>query len=187
MHAATQASASAHFMSHPSSTPPSTPFAPLPTFAAAAPASTPLRRRDDVQVVALIDGFAARGGLASGDEITHLMRASWRQPISALARWIVARKVLSFSWRGQLLLPLFQFHLPRVAPLDGVVESAAELLDLFDDQGLAEWFLRPCVWLDHAVPADVVLNDADAVISAARATRFAAGLSSRRCRTGGAS
>ncbi len=174
MHAATPALALAMPFTPRAPGAPHRPAAPFASLAAAAPSPTgiPLRRRDDAQVAALIDGFATRGGLASGDELAHLMRPSWRQPISALARWIVARKVLSFSWRGQLLLPLFQFHLPRVAPRDGVVEASAALLDLLDDEGLAAWFLRPNDWLRQAVPADVVLTDADAVVGAARSARF---------------
>jgi hypothetical protein len=34
------------------------------------------------------------------------------KPISLVARWIISRTVISFGWRSQTLLPLFQFDEP---------------------------------------------------------------------------
>ena len=143
------------------------PFEARPTSVGAAP----WRRRDDAQARALFDGYATRGGLVSGDSLLQAMRGSWRQPISVLARWIALRKVLSFTWRGEILLPSFQFEPPRHVPLDGVTEAVAELVDAFDDPGLAAWFIQPHTWLGDAVPADLVRTDPQAVLGAARFER----------------
>lgn len=138
-----------------------------------APLAAPARRRDDAVLSELMDRYGAHGGLASTDEIIGLMRPWWRQPISMLAKWIVGRKVVSFAWRTQILLPLFQFERPRMTPHQGVAEAALELADLMDDEGLAAWFVRPSEWLAQAVPIDRVVSNPDAVAAAARDTRVA--------------
>ncbi len=140
----------------------------------ASPPDPQWRRREDVLVMDVMQGCRRRGGFASGEEIVQIMRASWRQPISVLARWIVARQVLSFSWRSQILLPLFQFEESRMRPLDGVVAVTTELKDVFDDLELADWFIKANAWLGDDAPADRVITDPPAVLEAARADRFIA-------------
>lgn len=134
-------------------------------------APTLLRRRDDATRSELLDRYAAHGGLASTTDIVSLMRVYWRQPISMLSHWIVNRKVVSFTCRGEILLPLFQFLRPRMTPHDCVQEVAARLADLMDDEGLGAWFVRPSEWLGHAMPVDLVVADPAAVLGAARRTR----------------
>lgn len=137
------------------------------------PNGSPMRRREDVALGELIDRYEARGGFATSDEVAGRMRSYWRQPISILARWIVSRKLVSFDWRGQIMLPLFQFEQPRMSPQQGIVEVINELAELMEDQDIAEWFVRPNDALDLAMPVDVVLRDPDAVLDAARCTRRA--------------
>src|SRR4249920_1970349 len=55
--------------------------------------------------------FRQGGGIVSGDQLAHLLRSTSWQPISLLARWIVGRKVISFDWNSNTMLPLFQFDL----------------------------------------------------------------------------
>lgn len=142
-----------------------------PRAASASLAPARLRRRDDTRGLDLLDGYGRRGGLATGDELALRLREHWRQPISVLARWVVARKVVSFSWRGQLLLPLFQFEFPRGNPHPGVLESAPALHQKMDELGVAAWFLQPHPWLGGAAPADRVADDPRAVVEAALAWR----------------
>jgi len=131
------------------------------------------RRRDDFALIGLIDQYGAHGGLASPDEVISLMRPYWRQPISILARWILDRKLVSFYWCTQILLPSFQFERPRMTPNRAVSDCLRELGEALDDEGLASWFVRPCLWLDQRMPVDLVLNDPDLVIDAASRTRKA--------------
>ena len=128
----------------------------------------------DERAAALYRAYRSRGGVASGDEVAAALRPHSAQPISTLARWIVARRVLSFNWRCQTLIPLFQFDLARMALRDGVQEVIAELAVALDEQELADWFVQPNAWLAGAAPADRVEHDVGAVLDAARAGRFVA-------------
>ena len=136
------------------------------------------RRRDDFAHLELIDRFSERGGLASTDELVHLMRPHWRQPISILAKWIVGRRVLSFSWHSQILLPAFQFDAPRMTPKQVIVDCSIELGEMVDDEGFAAWFVRPSEWLEGRIPLDLISDDPGLAVEAAARTRLA--LSARR-------
>ena len=141
------------------------------TMSTPAEVSPLLRRRDDTALSEMLDGYGAHGGLASTADIVSLMRVHWRQPISMLSRWIVSRKVVSFTYRGEILLPLFQFLRPRMTPNDCVQEVSAQLADLLDDEGLGAWFVRTSEWLGNAMPVDLVVAEPAAVVDAARRTR----------------
>jgi hypothetical protein len=131
------------------------------------------RRREDLALAELIDGYGAHGGLASTDELVGLMRPYWRQPISILARWIVGRKVVSFMSRTQFVLPVFQFARPRMTPNEAVSDCSIELGDFMGVEAFAAWFVRPCEWLGRRMPVDLLSNDPDAVVDAAARTRLA--------------
>ena len=133
----------------------------------------PLRRRIDVALIELMESYGAHGGLASTDELISLMQPHWRQPTTILAKWIVGRKVVSFNWRTQLLLPMLQFEHPRMTPNPAVADCSIELGMFMDDQSFAEWFVRPCEWLGQRMPLSLLVNDPDAVIDAAGRTRLA--------------
>ena len=135
--------------------------------------SAHLRRRGDFTHLELIERFSEKGGLASTDELVHLMRSHWRQPISILAKWIVGRRVLSFSWHSQILLPVFQFDAPRMTPKQVIVDCSIELGELVDNEGLAAWFVRPSEWLDGRMPLDLTSEDPDLAVEAAARTRLA--------------
>jgi hypothetical protein len=126
------------------------------------------RRRDDARLSTLMSSFGERGGVASSDEVISLMRPYWRQPISMLARWIVTRQLVNFTWRTQLLLPLFQFDRPRMTPREGVVDAVRVLAEGLDDEAIALWFVEPNPWLQGASPMSVELSDPDGLLEAAR-------------------
>jgi hypothetical protein len=137
------------------------------------PIAVPRRRRDDAAVAELITGYVAKGGLASTDEVISLMRPYWRQPISVLAKWIVGRKVVSFTLCTQFLLPIFQFARPRMTPSQVVADCSIELGEFMDDQAFATWFVRPCEWLDWRMPIDLIANSPEAVVDAATRSSLA--------------
>lgn len=123
----------------------------------------------------MIQAFDARGGLVTCDHAAALLGRYREQPISAMARWIVAREVVSFEWGGNRLLPLFQFDRAGMVPRPGVFQVTSELVCAYaDDLDVAAWFTRPNCWLGGAVPMLMVDTDAAQVLQAARADRYVA-------------
>jgi len=119
-------------------------------------------------------GYCASGGVATATEVAECLRAEIRQPVSALARWIVDRQVIAFSCNGALLLPLFQFDFARGFVCSGVAPTMAELTGVMNEDEIAAWFVQPNAWLHGAAPVQMLLTDVDAVLAAARADRFVA-------------
>jgi len=132
------------------------------------------QRLEDRQFLEMEQAFRASGGIAGGDELASRLRRRSEQPISMLARWIVERRAVSFPWRSQTLLPLFQFDLSTMTLRPAVVETVCELKDVFDDWDLALWFARPNAWLSDSAPVNLIEVDTAAVLNAARADRFIA-------------
>jgi hypothetical protein len=86
------------------------------------------------------DAYALVGGLANSDELVTRLRDHSTQPVSRLARWIVAREVLHFHWHCEFYFPLFQFKLADMSLRPEVCNVIAELSGAFDDAGLTGWF-----------------------------------------------
>ncbi|MGE0347942.1 hypothetical protein [Hydrogenophaga sp.] len=132
--------------------------------------------------LSLAAAFADIGGLVSDDELADLIRAQCTddsqplvsQPISLVARWIVAQRVLTVESPWGRMLPLFQFDLPRAAVHPGMRLLLAELRGVLDDVELALWFVTPNEWLGGARPALAMQTMLPAVRDAARADRFVA-------------
>jgi hypothetical protein len=114
------------------------------------------------------------GGLMTSDELLCLVRQHADQPISRLARWIVTRQVVSFTWQSHTLLPMFQFDPADMALRAGPREVTLELAGAFDSWDLASWFAQPNAWLQGEAPVDVIARDQPSVLRAARADRFIA-------------
>jgi hypothetical protein len=128
----------------------------------------------DAQQAEMFRTYRRTGGLASGDEVTLLLRKRTAQPISLLARWIATQRAVSFTWKGQFLLPLFQFELSDMSVRAAVSAVLDELAGVFDDGELAAWFALPNAWLQGAAPVDVLDVEQAAVLNAARADRYVA-------------
>jgi hypothetical protein len=143
------------------------PAAPVPTVRWRQPPAAP-------EHLAMLDAYRKTGGLVSCDEAAMLLRRHHEQPISVLARWIVARKVVSFAWQSETLVPLFQFDLSDMSLRAAASDVITELAGAFDDLELAAWFTRPNCWLANAAPVDTIDADAPAVLQAARADRYIA-------------
>lgn len=123
--------------------------------------------------------FADTGGLVSGNELAELIRCrvQFRQgpePVALVARWISFKNVVSIDSPWGLMLPLFQFDLPRAAIHPGVQLVMAELKGVLDDAELALWFVTPNEWLHGARPAEGLSTHLSAVRQAARTDRFVA-------------
>ena len=128
----------------------------------------------DARANEVLHAYRRTGGLASGDELTRLLRRHTSQPISMLARWIVERHVVSFEWQGEYLLPMFQFDPAGIAVRRPVSAVLDEFDGAFDDWNVATWFALPNAWLGDEAPVDVLERDPHAVLQAARADRFIA-------------
>jgi hypothetical protein len=151
-------------------------FTPLP---ASLPAARSKPQRDEPVDIAhrsdlltMEAAYRARGGIASGEQVALMLRRCHEQPLSRLARWIVAREVVSFEGAGITWLPLFQFERVSMSVRPEVAAVIGELADVFEDRELAAWFTLPNDWLRGAVPADALAVCPSAVRDAARADRF---------------
>lgn len=118
--------------------------------------------------------YRRSGGIASDADVVNRLRLCSDQPLSRLARWIVARDVVNFEHHGTTWLPLFQFGSEAPAVLPSVTSVIRELVDVFDDWELASWFALPNTWLQGIRPVDVIATHQCAVLEAARADRFIA-------------
>jgi hypothetical protein len=126
------------------------------------------------QFIAMERKFGATGGMVRGDDLASLMHGQCEQPVSVVARWIVERHVVNFTWRCETLLPLFQLEPHSLALRPSVVHTIQELRDVFDDWEMALWFAEPNTWLRGAAPVDLIRDHETAVLGAARADRFVA-------------
>jgi len=133
-----------------------------------------LRHHQERDFALMNQAFYATGGFMDGDVLAGHMRASCDQPISAIARWIVRRQVVSIVWQSQLILPRFQFEQPGMSRRASVTRIIDELKDVFDNWDLALWFAQPNAWLDDSAPVDLIATDERSVHEAARADRFIA-------------
>jgi len=131
-------------------------------------------RLDGRDFDAMTQAFRPHGGFLSGDEAVRRLRRRCDQPLSTLGRWIVSRGVINVAWRGQILMPTFQFHLDDMSIEPACARVAGELTPVFDDWELALWFAAPNAWIGHAAPVALIAEDEPAVLEAARADRFIA-------------
>lgn len=117
--------------------------------------------------------YSAFGGVVTGDELAKLRELKAVGSVATIARWIVRREVVNFTWHSQILVPLFQFETGCLEPRAGLDAVLAELLDIYDDQEVSQWFARPSLWLDDELPLALIANYPTRVTDAARADRFA--------------
>lgn len=133
--------------------------------------------------LSVASAFSGTGGLVSGDDLAELIRhrcevAGWLPesvPVSLVARWVVARAVVTLDSPWGPMFPLFQFDLSTASVVDAMAPLLAELRPVFDDVELALWFVTPNDWLGGARPVSVMHHSLSTVLLAARADRFVAG------------
>ena len=126
------------------------------------------------QFGALDAAYSRCGGIASADEVLLRLRACGQaQPLSRLARWIVARQVASLEWHATTWLPRFQFD--ETMSLRPEVEAVTrELGNVLDEWELVRWFVAPSAWLAGMTPHDALRECPADVHQAARVDRFVA-------------
>lgn len=128
----------------------------------------------DRQFVRMLRSYRESGGLARGDEVVERLIQCGTQGVPTLARQIVERTVLSFEWRGELWLPMFQFNRSDMLPKQAPQQVATELWPAFDAWNIACWFVQPNPWLQGRMPVEAIETDLAEVIQAARTDRFVA-------------
>ena len=127
------------------------------------------RRTEDRQLRQMQDVFSRHGGMLSGDSAARALRQHASQPISTIAKWIVARELVHLAFGSGYLLPMFQFDPAELKLRPGAREAVLELRDAFDDWDICLWFACANAELGGAIPVERVADDPDGVIRAARA------------------
>ena len=120
------------------------------------------------------DAFRSLGGVLGGDELVAMLRPVRPQPMSWIARLIVSRGIVNFSWHAHTMIPMFQFEGSDLRPRSAVDAAIRELVDVYDDEEIACWFTRPNAWLERTSPLAALATRPDSLVSAARADRFVA-------------
>jgi hypothetical protein len=157
-------------------TPPLTRVAPGASLMRRVPAVAPasLDAEHDQDFMDMLRTFRNTGGIARGDEVVDMLRAARSFDVSYLARAIVNREVLSFEWRDELWLPLFQFDPKDMTLREAPRRVVAELACAFDGWALAQWFATPNSWLAGRMPVEAIGDYPADVFHAARGDRFVA-------------
>ncbi|KNZ31895.1 MAG: hypothetical protein AD742_14685 [Methylibium sp. NZG] len=139
--------------------------------APAAPHALPYRRVQlacsDPQFVAALSAYRASGGLATAEEVLNAFTRRGGHELATLARWIVARQVVSFGWQARTWLPLFQFSSVDMTPRRDLAPVLAALTATHDDWETAQWFVTPNTWLAGRMPVSALHTDLPAVLQAA--------------------
>jgi len=123
----------------------------------------------DPQFVAALDAFRSSGGLAPAEELLTSFRRGCGHELATLARWIVARQVISFTWQARTWLPLFQLNPDDMTPRRELAPVLGALNAVCDDWEAAHWFATPNAWLAGCTPVAKAATDLPAVLLAARA------------------
>ena len=138
----------------------------------------PMAPQDEIsarsEFAGMESAYARHGGMLRSEEVIRHMRDHWDQPISVLAKWIVARAMITIDWRYDILIPMFQLD-PRSRGLrPGCREIISELKDVMDDWEIAGWFAASNPWLGGLTPVDVLASSWREAFQAARVARFIA-------------
>ena len=127
-----------------------------------------------IEFARMNSAYARHGGMLRSDEAVRQMRELWDQPISVLAKWIVARTMITIDWRREVLIPMFQIDLCEGRLRPGCAEIIRELRDVMDDWEIARWFSVGNPWLGGSPPVDIMVTSSREAFHAARVARFIA-------------
>lgn len=128
----------------------------------------------DAQFRGLRAAYRHSGGLARGDDLARLLEDRQQGDFISLAKVLVGREVFGFKWHEELWIPMFQFELRDLSIKRAHRPVLAELMPVFDNWSLADWFARPNSWLFDQSPVQLLGSNLPAVLAAARADRFIA-------------
>jgi hypothetical protein len=147
----------------------------LPLIDAVNPSERPSQQwQVNGQFVAMLNAYRCSGGLARAQELAVICKSLCETRLIALADWIVKRKVISFEWESKIWLPRFQFNHVDMTLAPGLEDTLAELVVVYDNWQIANWFSLPNLWLADRTPADALAATAPEVLHAARAERHVA-------------
>jgi hypothetical protein len=124
-------------------------------------------RRDDM----LLEDYRALGGVMCADDLVLIARVLMPQPLSWVARSIVDRSILTFTWRSRVFVPRFQFGAHPLQVTSQVSGAMGELEAVYADNLLASWFVEPNCWLGQRRPCTEVSQRPELVLAAARGDR----------------
>lgn len=119
----------------------------------------------------LLSAYRGSGGLARTHEVMGPLRNRNVSPTEELARWIVARQIISFDWQDQTWFPWFQFDRESGRPRQPVGDIVQVLCSFLDDWQIACWFVRPNTAVDGRKPVDELARQSVKVLAAAHACR----------------
>ena len=147
------------------------PLSPLPRKPADAAMVPRCDADSHIEFTAMEVAYARHGGMLPANEVIERMRGQCEQPISVLAKWIVAGAMITVDWRFDILIPIFQIdpHLRGLRP--GCREIVAELRHVMSDWEIARWFATSDPRLGGLAPIDMLAASWRDVFQAARATR----------------
>ena len=129
----------------------------------------------DDQFLTMLADYRCGGGLVRAPEVFARFECCSGMDVGTLAGWIVNRRVICFEWQARMWLPLFQFNQPDMRPPAALRRVLEVLTPRLDAWALACWFGRPNPWLADQGPCDVLDQDPDAVLRAARGDDLPAG------------
>ena len=125
-------------------------------------------RPDSASFVAMLAAFSATGGTVRADDLARLMADHQRGDYISLARMLVSGDVFSFSWRGGVWVPMFQFDSADLSVNAAARAVCAQLTQCLDGWAVAAWFATPHLALDRRLPIDLLAMDPQRVVQAAR-------------------
>jgi hypothetical protein len=126
----------------------------------------------DAGFIALCAAYRGSGGIARGADLAHWMAGRGEGDSLSLAALIVGRQAFSFDWHGTFWVPMFQFSPQQPAWGVGARQVLAELAPLLEGWQLAAWFVRANTWLSGQRPLDLLADQRDRVLAAARTDRY---------------
>jgi hypothetical protein len=129
------------------------------------PAAVLQARRNAEARTALLSEF----GALRSHEVADLAGSQASNRAAIANRWRTENRVVAVPWRDEILYPGFQFtHEGRPNP---AIQEALEWLRSdphTTDWQAALWFATPTTWLAGRRPVEVLNDDPDAVVEAAR-------------------
>jgi hypothetical protein len=136
--------------------------------------ATTLDPASETEFARMESAYAPHGGMLRSQDAVRHMREHWEQPISVLAKWIVARAMITIDWRYDIMIPMFQIDTRSLGLRPGCREIVAELRDVMDDWDIARWFAAGNPWLGGSTPVDMLAASWREAFHAARVARFIA-------------
>lgn len=123
------------------------------------------------QFTAMRNAYQESGGLMRAPDLASLWQGHGVSDTHLLTQWIQNRQVISFEWQATTWLPMVQFNRSTMTLVPGFEAIQAELVAVYNDCDVAQWFSLPNTWLADRSPASALRHDAPEVLMAARAER----------------